>query len=191
MKRWLIRLIGLASLAGAAQVFAVDVAGVDLASRARVGDADLVLNGAGIRKRVIISVYVGALYLAEKKSTGTDAVNLAGAKRVHLHMLREVTSAQLVDAMKDTIKTNTPAGDLDRISAELTEFYRQMGSLAVVKAGEVVTLDFLPGQGTMLAAAGKALGPPIVNPELYKAVLRIFIGEKPVDDGLKKGMLGG
>ena len=38
---------------------------------------------------------------------------------------------------------------------------------------------------------GQPRGAPIPGADFYSAVMRIWLGDKPVDDGLKKGLLGG
>ena len=45
-----------------------EVAGVKLDDKMQVESRELVLNGAGLRKRVIFNVYVIGLYLPEKKN---------------------------------------------------------------------------------------------------------------------------
>ncbi|MBP7668921.1 MAG: chalcone isomerase family protein, partial [Burkholderiaceae bacterium] len=57
---WL--MTGLALLALAGPVMAAEVAGVKLQEKVSVGGKDLVLNGAGVRTRMVFKVYVAALY---------------------------------------------------------------------------------------------------------------------------------
>ncbi|MDQ3582112.1 MAG: chalcone isomerase family protein, partial [Pseudomonadota bacterium] len=45
---------------------AVEIEGVKLADTATVAGRDLVLNGAGLRKRLLFDVYVASLYLPAK-----------------------------------------------------------------------------------------------------------------------------
>ena len=47
---------------------AAEVAGVKLEDKTQVESRDLVLNGAGLRKRVVFNVYVIGLYLPEKRT---------------------------------------------------------------------------------------------------------------------------
>jgi hypothetical protein len=106
------KFLAILAMAAALPAAALEVGGVKLDDKAKVGPSELVLNGAGIRKRVVVNVYVGALYLPEKKANGNDAVAAAGAKRVSLHMLRDLTGQQFADALKESIKLNTSEADL-------------------------------------------------------------------------------
>ena len=45
-----------------------EVAGIQIPEGVNVAGSELKLNGAGIRTRAVFKVYVGALYLAEKKA---------------------------------------------------------------------------------------------------------------------------
>ena len=53
---------------------AVEVAGVQVPEHVTAGGVGLRLNGAGIRTRLIFKVYVGALYLKEKKSSPAEVI---------------------------------------------------------------------------------------------------------------------
>ena len=54
---------------GASAAHALDVGGVRVPDTAKIGNAELALNGAGIRTRAIFKVYVGALYLPQAPDT--------------------------------------------------------------------------------------------------------------------------
>jgi len=51
---------------------AAEVAGVKVDERVKLGSSELQLNGARIRTRLFFKVYVGALYLPERKSSATE-----------------------------------------------------------------------------------------------------------------------
>jgi len=65
-----------------------------------------------------------------------------------------------------------------------------VAALAVLKKGDVIDLDWLPGRGFVLSVNGKAKGEPFVGEAFYAAILKIYIGERPVDKKLKAGLLG-
>jgi hypothetical protein len=70
------------------------------------GGPSLVLNGAGVRTRFLFRIYVGALYLQQKKSEPDAVISDPGARRIMLHMLREISSEQLFSALNDGLKKN-------------------------------------------------------------------------------------
>jgi hypothetical protein len=59
------------------------------------------------------------------------------------------------------------------------------------KKGMAITLDWLPGAGTQMTVDGRYAGAPIAGEDFYRALLRIWLGPKPVQDDLKKALLGG
>src|SRR5579859_6873575 len=86
--------------------FAAEVAGVTLEPSVQVAGTTLMLNGAGLRKKMFFKVYVIGLYVAQ---SGTDASALIaepGPKRVAIHMLREVGADAFSDALRDGIRDN-------------------------------------------------------------------------------------
>src|SRR5687768_4236941 len=66
---------------------AAEVEGVKIDDKTRVGNADLSLNGAGLRKRVFFKVYTIGLYLPQRSATPAAILQSSGPKRVAIHML--------------------------------------------------------------------------------------------------------
>lgn len=171
---------------------AAEVGGIKLDDKARIdaGGPELVLNGAGIRTRFVVKVYVAGLYLAEKKAAAADAIALAGPKRVSITMLRDVGAQQFNEALVDGFRANNTAADVERLKGALDELSAIMNALGEAKKGSVIALDFVPGTGTRVQVDGAPKGKPIAGEDFYRGLLRIWLGEKPVDADLKKGMLG-
>jgi len=171
---------------------AAEVGGIKLDDRTRIdaGGPELVLNGAGVRTRFVVKVYVGGLYLTEKKTAAADAIALGGPKRVSITMLRDVGAQQFNEALVDGFRANNTAADMEKLKAPLDELGAIMNALGEAKKGNVITLDFVPGTGTRVLVDGAAKGKPIAGDEFYRGLLRIWLGDKPVDSDLKKGMLG-
>jgi hypothetical protein len=57
-------------------------------------------------------------------------------------------------------------------------------------AGDVFTIDWLPGTGTVITVKGVAQGEPFKEPEFYNALMRIWLGHTPADWKLKDALLG-
>jgi hypothetical protein len=173
-------------------VAAAEVAGVKLEDKVRIAPnaPELVLNGAGVRTRFVVKVYVAGLYLPEKKSVPADVLALGGPKRVAMTMLRDVTAQQLSDALTDGFAANNAPADQDRYQTQLAELTAIMASLGGAKKGDVVAFDYLPDVGTRVLLNGEAKGKPIPEEGFYRGVLRVWLGDKPADADLKKGLLG-
>ena len=171
---------------------AAEVGGVKLDEKTRIdaGGPELVLNGAGIRTRFVVKVYVAGLYLAEKKAAAADAIAVGGPKRVSITMLRDVGAQQFNEALVDGFRANNSAADVEKLKGPLDELSAIMNALGEAKKGNVIALDFAPGTGTRVLVDGAPKGKPIAGDDFYRGLLRIWLGEKPVDADLKKGMLG-
>ena len=78
---------------------AMKIAGVDVPQSVTVGDKALVLNGAGIRKKIIIKVYVGSLYLEAKQKEVGKVLADPGAKSIVMNFLyKEVSRKRTIEA---------------------------------------------------------------------------------------------
>lgn len=172
--------------------FAAEVEGVKLADKVRLGDAgpELVLNGAGVRTRVFFKVYVGALYLQQKSKSSEAALADTGAKRVAMHLLRDLTADQLFAALNDGLRNNHTPEQLAAIELQVKQLEGIFNAVKSAKAGEVILLDFVPGSGTRVVVNGDTRG-TIPGEDFSRALLRIWLGENPADAALKKAMLGG
>ena len=175
-------------LCGAAQ--AAEVEGVKLADKVQLGGSELTLNGAGVRTRVFFKVYVGALYL-QQKAGSTDAVLAdAGAKRIAMHMLRDLAAEQLFSALDEGLKKNNTPEQLAKLEVQVKQLEGIFKAVKAAKSGDVILLDYLPGAGTRVTVRGDDKG-TIAGEEFNRALLRIWLGEQPADASLKKAMLGG
>jgi hypothetical protein len=171
---------------------AAEVAGVKLDDKVRVApnSPELALNGAGVRTRFFVKVYVGALYLMEKKTAAADVLALGGPKRMHLAMLREVTGQQMSDAITEGFQANNSPADQGRYKAQIAELAGSMNALATVKKDDALAFEYLPDTGTRLLLNGEVKGKAIADEGFYRALLNVWLGDKPVDADLKKGLLG-
>jgi len=179
-------LVVLVALAAGPAV-AREVAGVNLPEQVTVGEKTLALNGAGVRVKVIVKVYVGALYL-EHKSTDASAIVMADeTKRVVLHFVHsKVDKGKLVNAWKEGFEANSKA-NLAALGERIEKFN---GMMADVVAGDRIELTYVPGEGTHVSVKGKEVG-VIEGKDFADALFLIWLGPKPAHEGLKKAMLHG
>ena len=167
-----------------------EVAGVKIDDKDKIADSELTLNGAGLRKRAFFQVYAIGLYLPEKKATAAEAIGAAGAKRVAIHMLRDVGADQFSDALMDGMRANHSEADMKALEPRARQLAAIMAEMKEARIGMRITLDWLPAAGTQVTVDGRATGLPVTGEDFYRALLRIWLGENPVQADLKKALLG-
>ena len=185
MRRLSIALLAL-SLGG--PVHALEAGGVRLDDKASVGGQELVLNGAGVRTRVVFKVYVASLYLPAKTSDAA-AVLVRAPRRIQMNLLRTLAPDQLVDALNEGLKENNSEAELAAVKAQTDQLMTIMKSFGEVKDGNVVTLDYIDG-ATVVTLNGAAKG-TIPGEPFNRALTKVWLGDKPAQADLKKAMLGG
>lgn len=168
----------------------VDVNGYKFEDTAKVAGKDLKLNGAGMRTKLIIKVYAAGLYLPEKKTAVADVLKQEGPRRVTLQMARDISSEDFGKAFMDGINENIDKAEKQRIVAQIGKMGELFASVDGLKKGDVLHIDWIPGTGTQCELNGKKLGEAIPDLNFYNAILRIWLGDKPVDRSLKPALLG-
>ena len=166
---------------------ALEVKGVTFEENISIKGKTCKLNGVGIRKKVIINVYIGALYLEKPASIEKEVISSEQVKQVILHFLyKEVKPEQLVEAWNEGFEKN--AGEkLDALKDKIKQFNSFFTEPA--KKGEKIIITYIPGQGTEVKIKEKIKG-TIEGHDFMEALFSIWFGPHPPDKGLKKGMLG-
>ncbi len=192
MKRFTSSLIAAAvlGLAVHAPVQAMDVAGVQLEDTAKVGGKDLVLSNAGVRIKVLFKVYALGIYLNEKKTTVADILGAPGPKRFKLVMMRDVSGEEFGSSFMGAINKNLDKDEKSKFVNQLLKFGEMFETIGALKKGDVILSDWVPGTGTVLLLNGKPIVEPLPDSQFYSALLKIWLGDKPVDTSLKPVLLG-
>ena len=181
---------GVLTLGFALNVWAdVNIESINYTDSTVVNNAALQLNGAGLRKKVFFEVYAAGLYVADKTQSAQGILSQAGAMRVRLGLLRNVSAKSFVSALEDGLKDNSDETTRQAIAPEIAKLIEAMNKIGDVKEGDLVDFDF-SGTTTSVSVNGKEIANNIGGKELFNAVLRIWIGEKAIDAKLKKSLLG-
>lgn len=175
-------------LAGTSQ--ALEVGGLQFDDTVKVAGKELKVNGAGVRTRVIVKVYALVLYLPEKKDTAAGVLESPGPRRFSLGLLREVTGDELGQAFIAGITANTDKAERSRFVNQLAQFGDAFVGIPAGKKGDIINVDWVPDVGTVMTYNGKPIGEPMKDIAFYNAVLKIWLGDKPVDSSLKPQLLG-
>jgi opacity protein-like surface antigen len=182
-------LAGAALSPATAAAQSTEVAGVRLADRISVAGRDLVLNGAGLRRFLHMGIYVAALYLPERRHDTHEILNRDIPRSLQLVLLRDVSTQQNLDTLKDGLIANTSPGEMEDIQTEVETFLGYIKGLREVPSGTAIQLNYVPGTGTRVSVNGRFLG-TVPGEAFNRAMLRIWLGEDPVQTSLKRALLG-
>ena len=105
-------------------------------------------------------------------------------------MRREIDADSFGDAFLKGLNDNSNKAELSKIVGQTGTFGELFATMPGLKKGDVLFLDWLPGVGTQATLNGKKMGAPLPDVAFFNAVLKIWIGDQPVDSSLKPQLLG-
>lgn len=190
MNRFLSGSLLAAALLTTQPALAAELAGTHIDDRASVAGNELVLNGAGLRTRFMLKVYTIGLYLPKRSESAVSAITGAGAKRIQITTLRDLSAEDFANALIDGVRKNHGEADLANLQGRLDEFRTTLLGIRAAPNGTQVRIDWLPASGTRLSIGNETRGKDIPGEDFFRALLRIWIGDKPVDEDLKNALLG-
>jgi hypothetical protein len=157
-------------------------------------DGDKSLLGVGLRTRTFlkVKVYAIGLYVADSALGGplaalkgqTTSPAFAQAlvkgdfpKEVRLRITRDLSADQIQGAMREALAKADPA--------RMQQFVSYFPALEV---GDEIVIRWAPGGTLETVMAGKEK-PPIADRVFAEAVFGVWLGEKPVQEDIKKGLV--
>ncbi len=179
-------LLALCLATGAIQ--AAEVAGVKIDDTAKVGGSELVLNGAGLRSKLFIKVYVGALYVGQKANTPAAIYDSPAPRRMLLKMLRDMDAETLHGALDEGLRNNLTPAELAAMQGQAGQLGALMKGIGKVREGDAVAIDFT-ADGLTVSLNNQVRG-AVAGADFARALLRVWLGDKPADASLKKALLG-
>lgn len=170
---------------------AAEIQGLKVPERVTLGTngPELVLNGAGVRTMAVVSVYVAALYLPAKMDTGEKILRDNPASRLSLHMLRNLTANQISSSINTALRETLTPEERTPLESRLQELNAMFERLPELKKGTQITIDYVPESGTVIHLDSAEIG-RFPGADFNRALLRVWIGERPRDMRLKKAILG-
>ena len=163
------------------------VSGVNIPETLKAGKTTLVLNGAGVREKFFVDVYVSALYLKKKSTNAAAILNGNEVMAVRLHITSGlITGDKMSEATNEGFEKST-GGKTAPLRSRIDRF------IAVFKAGikknDYYDIIYFPGQGIKVYKNG-VYKTTTKGLDMKKALFGIWIGPRPPQKNLKKHMLG-
>lgn len=156
-----------------------------------LADRPLVLNGMGLRGVAWIKAFVVGMYLPTRTTDGMKAIAMTGPKRLQLRIMLNAPSKELSKAVRGGVRKNELPEQQAALASRVDALGQSIDSIGDLSPGDVLDLDFIPNKGTQIRYNGKVVGGYVAGDDFYRSVMKIFVGDRPVDKRMKAGLLRG
>lgn len=186
MKRLNILLLALLTCTSAS---AAQIADIDFVESINIEGTDNTaqLNGLAIRYKFIFKIYAAALYTEQPSHNADTLLKSNVVNRMQMHFIyNEVSKEKLVNGWLEGFEKNLSQQQFNELKPRIDQFN---SLFETVHEGDNIILDYLPSQGTRVTILDKVKG-IIKGSDFNQALLKIWLGEHPVSDDMKQGLLG-
>jgi hypothetical protein len=173
-------------LAVCASALALEVGGADLPDTVTAEGKMLKLNGAGVRKKMMFKVYVAGLYVETPSHDAAALLSSNQVKSMRLRMLRSVKGKKIGESIEEGFARNSKEQQ-DKLKARLEKF---IAMIPDVEPGDDIVMTWVPDTGTKVSVRGTDRG-TIEGRDFADALFAVWLGPSPVQDDLKKALVGG
>lgn len=164
------------------------IAGIEMPDRLPTIEIPLQLNGAGTRVEWFVDVYAAGLYLRESQQDARRILEANEPMAIRMHILTDLlTSKKIIEAVREGFEksTNGQTGPYETlINSTLQAFAGE------IRKHDYFDLVYLPDQGVDIYKNGELLYQVESGLEFKKALFGIWLSERPIQERLKKAMLG-
>lgn len=166
---------------------AKSVGGVDFPETITQDQKTLVLNGAGLRKKLFIKLYAAGLYLEKASQDETAIINNDQPQNLSLTIISGLISSEKMEAAVIEGFSNSAKGNLAELQGRIDTFIAVLRE--EIEKKDRFEFAYLPGTGTRIIKNGseKAL---IEGLDFKSALFGIWLSKKPAQKSLKEELLG-
>lgn len=164
------------------------VNGIVLKEKIKVHNQDLVLNGAGIRNKFFMDIYVGSLYVVSPTNDAASIINSNTIKSMHLHIVSNWINRRLLkSALRSELRSSSTIEEMEQLQDEIDIFLSTFNE--EIKKGDQFVFNIIPGTGVEVYKNDQLIK-SIQGDRFSKRLLQLWIGDAPVDKKLKTEVLG-
>ena len=168
-------------------LYAKKISGIIMPETLKACSGNLVLNGAGVRDKFFMDLYVGGLYLKSKSSNSSSIMNSDQPMAIRLHIVSKLITGEKMSKATNEGFEKSAGSNLPSLKTRIKKF------ISVFKSGikkfDKYNFIYIPKKGTQVFKNGK-LKTTIKGLDFKKALFGIWIGRKPAQKDLRNDMLG-
>ncbi|WP_217542459.1 chalcone isomerase family protein [Vibrio metschnikovii] len=166
-----------------------NISGVEVLETIQAKNFSLNLNGAGVRSKVFMDLYVGSLFTEQPTQSSQLLINGDYPSAIRLNITSGmITASKLTEALNEGFQLATN-GNTAMIDESINDFI-EATFREEVKKGDQFTFVSAPNDG-LYSYKNEILLDYRNDDAFRKALLSVWLGDKPTDKKLKKQMLGG
>lgn len=160
---------------------------VTMPKKVKVGETELELNGAGARVKLFMDMYVAGLYLKTPSKEAQKIIDANEYVAIKLQIVSSlISSDKMVSAVNDGFKNSTN-NNTAPIQKEINQFIGAFKD--EIKKGDIFDIFYVPNKATLVLKNGKLMA-KIEGLDFKKALIGIWLCDKPADKDLKDDLLG-
>lgn len=164
-----------------------EISGVTPAKTIEVNSNILTFNGSGLREKVFLDLYVGALYVTTKTSDRKAVMNGNENMAITLDIVSSfITSEKMIAAIDEGFVHSTN-NNLGPYKAKIELFKSAFKD--EIKIGDHFVIAYTKNNGTEVYKNGEKIK-TIPGFDFKKALFGIWFCDEPADEDLMNGMLG-
>jgi len=166
----------------------LEVNGVTVPRKIEFQNKTLQLNGAGGRSKMWLEVYVQALYLSQLSQDPQFIIDSDTEMAIRIEITSSMVSSNKLTKAMNTGFEKSAGSNLEELRPRIEDFKKLLSD--VIKEKDVFVLGYNPLDQTINVYKNEVLKGKVPGFDFKKALFGIWLSNKPVDETLKKHLLG-
>ena len=166
----------------------LEVNGVTVPRKIEFQNKSLQLNGAGGRSKMWLEVYVQALYLSQLSQDPQFIIDSDTEMAIRIEITSSMVSSNKLTKAMNTGFEKSAGSNLEQLRPRIEQFKTYLSDAITEK--DVFILFYNPLDQTINVYKNEVLKGKIQGFDFKKALFGIWLSDKPVDETLKKHLLG-
>jgi hypothetical protein len=166
----------------------LEVNGVTVPRKIEVQNKTMQLNGAGGRSKMWLEVYVQALYLSQLSQDPKFIIDSDTEMAIRIEITSSMVSSNKLTKAMNTGFEKSAGSNLEELRPRIEQFKTLLSDPITEK--DVFVLWYNPFDQTINVIKNEVVKGKITGFDFKKALFGIWLSDKPVDETLKKHLLG-
>jgi hypothetical protein len=137
----------------------------------------------------VAKLYTVGLYVPQKASKSEAIFATGGPKQLRFVMLQGMRVDELGKVITKGIENNSSREEFFKLIPSIRLMGEEFSRIKRLNAGDTFAIEYVPKRGTMFFVNGQPAGLPLEDNSFFPAVLRTWLGTRPVTQDLKDALL--